>query len=293
MANIRKVFYNGKKIEAPIWNGIIPYALYYNGECVWKNGEDNNYLLRVILRKGYSSLFFPALESEEYKHMGYVEVHQNGAKIQEIECDTASEIKITGLNSSLDTELRYFIDDLSNLKEGALKDRGFIKSFALSTNATLKELPSWCFGISTTSIYSYLENIQLSNKIEKIGDYCFHLNVSLTHFDYFSNVWSVGKMSFYESSLKGDIKLLNATEIKAYAFFSTDITSVHLSSKIQSIGADAFSNCNSLTDIYYDGTIEEWENISFGEGVTGNWLYGIYDITVHCNNGEVLISGDL
>ncbi len=56
--------------------------------------------------------------------------------------------------------------------------------------------------------------------------------------------------------------------IDGSAFADTDITSVTLPNTIEEIGRKAFNNCTSLTDVYYDGTEAEWNNISISSGNT-------------------------
>lgn len=58
----------------------------------------------------------------------------------------------------------------------------------------------------------------------------------------------------------GDI----VTEISGSAFQGEAITSVSIPNTIEIIGSRAFYNCNELTDVYYDGTEEEWNLISIG-----------------------------
>ncbi len=66
------------------------------------------------------------------------------------------------------------------------------------------------------------------------------------------------------TALDGD----SVVEIDASAFADTDITSITLPKSIESIGRRAFNNCASLTDVYYDGTAAEWENVYVN--ATGN-----------------------
>jgi hypothetical protein len=55
--------------------------------------------------------------------------------------------------------------------------------------------------------------------------------------------------------------------IDSSAFAGEAITSVSFPSTIEEIGRRAFNGCTALTDVYYDGTEEEWSNISI---LTGN-----------------------
>ena len=52
------------------------------------------------------------------------------------------------------------------------------------------------------------------------------------------------------------------------AFAGEAITSVSIPNTVEEIARQAFNNCTSLADVYYDGTEEEWNNISIAAGNT-------------------------
>ena len=55
--------------------------------------------------------------------------------------------------------------------------------------------------------------------------------------------------------------------IDSSAFAGEAITSISFPCTIEEIGRRAFNNCSSLTDVYYDGTEEEWnEKVSISSG---------------------------
>lgn len=89
-------------------------------------------------------------------------------------------------------------------------------------------------------------------------------------------------------------KDLPVTEIDAYAFKGKNITSVTLGDSVTKVGNQAFSGCKSLksitigtgitdmgfftfdgcavlTDVYYNGTLESWCNITFGDAGNPVW----------------------
>ena len=76
--------------------------------------------------------------------------------------------------------------------------------------------------------------------------------------------------------------------IVAFAAFSfagcNKIESVVIPESVVVFDAFAFGECTMLKDIYYDGTIEQWESIYKVE----NWDASISEYTVHCSDGDIL-----
>ena len=97
-----------------------------------------------------------------------------------------------------------------------------------------------------------------------IGDYALYLDDTWTEFD--MRDWSITTLGewFIEGEALHTIKLPGTIEV---------------------INDYAFEGMPALTTIYYDGTIEEWGQISKGT----LWKYGIPATEVICNNGVTLI----
>ena len=51
----------------------------------------------------------------------------------------------------------------------------------------------------------------------------------------------------------------------------TSLASITIPNSVTSIGISAFESCESLNNIIFDGTIEEWDAIDFGN----NWNSGV------------------
>ena len=60
----------------------------------------------------------------------------------------------------------------------------------------------------------------------------------------------------------GDI----VTAIGFYAFESSQIKTIVIPHTVTTIGERAFESCNNLTDVYFTGTEEEWNNIIIKKG---------------------------
>ena len=63
----------------------------------------------------------------------------------------------------------------------------------------------------------------------------------------------------------------------------TFVESIELPDSITYIGSLAFDCCLSLTDIYFDGTMQQFESIEKGD----KWDAGISSYTVHCSDGDI------
>ena len=61
----------------------------------------------------------------------------------------------------------------------------------------------------------------------------------------------------------------------------TDLSELSIGLSIESIGEEVFCYCDSLTDIYFNGTILEWEKVEKSRA----WDYNFFNFTVHCTNG--------
>lgn len=99
-------------------------------------------------------------------------------------------------------------------------------------------------------------------------------------------VTSIGNEVFFGCS--------ELTSIGYYAFYDcSGLTGIEIPSSVTSIGDLAFWFCSGLKDVYYTGTQEQWNAISFGSGGDALNVFGAYDedlrqnisipFTLHCN----------
>lgn len=73
------------------------------------------------------------------------------------------------------------------------------------------------------------------------------------------------------------------TRIGQNAFLECNLNSINIPVTVTEIDSYALNYCDSLTDIYYEGTKEQWEAISFGS----DWDSETGDYTVHCSDGDL------
>jgi len=109
-------------------------------------------------------------------------------------------------------------------------------------------------------------------KVTSIGNEVFFGCSELTSIEIPSSVTSIGNLAF--SGCSG-------------------LTGIEIPSSVTSIGDLAFWFCSGLKDVYYTGTQEQWNAISFGSGGDALNVFGAYDedlrqnisipFTLHCN----------
>lgn len=108
-------------------------------------------------------------------------------------------------------------------------------------------------------------------------------------------VTSIGNEVFFGCSELTSIEIPSSvTSIGYYAFYDcSGLTGIEIPSSVTSIGDLAFWFCSGLKDVYYTGTQEQWNAISFGSGGDALNVFGAYDedlrqnisipFTLHCN----------
>lgn len=75
------------------------------------------------------------------------------------------------------------------------------------------------------------------------------------------------------------VKIIGAETVGAYGFYYFQtLREVYLPASVTSIGDYAFSECGSLTDIYFDGTPEQWELL---KETAGKGNEALFAATVH------------
>jgi len=78
--------------------------------------------------------------------------------------------------------------------------------------------------------------------------------------------------------------------IGKYAFAGAKMTEVTLPSSLTHIGMNAFDNCSSLVDVYYNGTIQNWLGIYFDSPTSNPMYYATYFYILD-ENGDVNHNG--
>lgn len=92
---------------------------------------------------------------------------------------------------------------------------------------------------------------------------------------------AIKKLTFLLCNFTKVIIPEGVTYIDSFAFRSCDLTSITIPKTVKTIYDYAFINCNNITDVYYEGSKEEWADISKGD------LNNFGKARIHFNHSHV------
>ena len=154
-------------------------------------------------------------------------------------------------------------------------------------------LTSVVIGDSVTSIGSYafsycssLTSVVIPDSVTSIGDYAFYYCFSLTTVKMCNSLTNIGDGAFWSTFLTSIVIPDSVTIIGTYAFHScVDLTSVVIGNGVTNIGYMAFNNSYKLTNIAFNGNIEQWNSIAKGT----KWNERVPATEVICSDGTVTL----
>ena len=200
---------------------------------------------------------------------------------------------------SIPDKVSYINDNVfngcSSLASITLPDRLSYLGYNVFSNCS--SLTSITIPNGVTSLYwgvfdscTSLESVYIPDSVTYIDQYVFNGCTSLQEVRLPNGLERIGSWTFQGCSSLTSVTLPDSIiSIDSYAFWGcTSLTSVILGKSVQTIGEQAFAHCYALTNIvipksvisidswafdncyclqsvYYEGTLEEWEQISIGE----------------------------
>ena len=134
---------------------------------------------------------------------------------------------------------------------------------------------------------SSLTSITIPNSVTSIGNYAFSECHSLTSVNIPDGVTRIESWAFHGCSSLTSINIPNSvTSIEGTAFaYCQSLTSITIPNSVTSIGESAFYSSGSLTSVTFQGTTEDWNNISKGD----YWNRYVPATVVHCTDGDIEI----
>lgn len=105
-------------------------------------------------------------------------------------------------------------------------------------------------------------SIFIPDTVKEIGERVFRDHSEITLAVIPNSVTSIGDYSFFNTGIVNITVPDSVTHIEGCAFSRCEnMHELHLSNSIISIGDWVFRDCSSLKNIYYNGTLEQWEEL--------------------------------
>ena len=139
---------------------------------------------------------------------------------------------------------------------------------------------------------SGLESVSFEkdSKLESIGKNAFDECESLGTVTIPDSVTSIGNGAFYGCKSLGTVTIPDSvTSIGTLAFASASFTSIVIPSGVTFIGWGAFADCNSLSIVYYEGTRNQWYNMTRSDYWAGDRDVKVICLKVDEPKGKTLI----
>ena len=132
---------------------------------------------------------------------------------------------------------------------------------------------------------SSLMSVTIPDSVISIGDRAFHGCRSLTSVTIGDSVVSIGESAFWNCDSLTNLTLGDSlTSIGEYAFtYCYSLTNITIPDSVTTICDDAFLHCKALSTIHFEGTVEQWKAIEFGD----HWNYNVPATEVICSDGTV------
>ena len=213
-----------------------------------------------------------------------------------------TSIKANAINWSSAPTSIVIPDSVTHIGDGAFQGCSSITSITISENIT--EIgKSVFYGCGITSIVipdsvtvigesafahcDKLTSIVIPDNVTTIGKSAFSWCSYLTSVTIGTGVTTIGEFAFERCyGLKSIVIPENVTSIGNSAFEScSGLRSVTLTKNITSFGTKVFEYCSVLADIYFDGTYDEWHDMTL-RGSLGFIRSNYY---IHCTDGDFYV----
>ena len=143
--------------------------------------------------------------------------------------------------------------------------------------AVINSLPSAEYEIILTDSSSNVNHLPLHDKSKKI-----HLDLGFLDLRFLPASCFQEALSLVSVDCFGALLQVIGNSSFAYC---RNLERIVLPKSLKVIGDEAFLLCSSLSDIRFEGTKEEWNNIVKGK----DWSYGVSALCVQCKDGDVSI----
>ena len=178
------------------------------------------------------------------------------------------------------------VGDLIIPNDGSITTIGFAR-FSGQSSLTSITIPDSVTSIGDEAFWECinLSNLSIGNGVTSIGPCAFQNCTSLTSVTIPDSVTSIGSSAFSGCTNLTIVTIGNGvTSIGEQAFsLCFSLTSITIPNSITSIGDSVFWRCTNLTNIYFAGTMAQWNAITLGD----DWNYDVPATYVQCSDGQL------
>ena len=215
------------------------------------------------------------------------EIIPSGAYTLDFTTKRDSTIEVTGIGSCLGTDI-VIPSEHSGMPVKSIGYNAFGDCVSLTSVSIPNSVTN--IGFAAFSGCTSLEYISIPDSITSVGLGAFTGCASLQYNKYGNANYLGNENNPYivlvevERFDAGGYEIHSDTKIiYGYAFAYRKLTSVTIPSSVIFIGSGAFNNCTTLTTIHFEGTVEQWNAIEFGD----HWNYNVPATEVICSDGTV------
>lgn len=197
--------------------------------------------------------------------------------------DTYNDVPVTKISD-------FAFQDCTRLKQIFIPETVTeigVSAFENCSNLGFADLP-----VSVVCVKDYafrnctsLRYLQMNHSFEMIGVGVFDGCSSLIEYDLYGISVISNEMFAANTSMQEFVVPSTVASLGERAFYGcTSLKSVVIPTSVTSIGSDVFGGCGALTDIYYQGTVDEWNAIDKAALLLDS------SITVHFKGVEPLMT---
>ena len=189
---------------------------------------------------------------------------------------------IGSIGSCTDTEI-YIPPYIDGYKVTGIGECAFLQCDSITSVIIPEGVTS--IGVSAFAWCSRLTNVVIPEGVTSIGIAAFwecpFVSIVIPN-----SVTSIDTMAFEHcSNLTSIVIPDNVTTIESCVFRDcSSLVSVTIGKNVTSIGKGAFVRCSSLTSIYFEGTMEQWNDVVKGS----DWNNNAGDYIVYCDDGMII-----
>ncbi|MBQ8292514.1 MAG: leucine-rich repeat protein [Bacilli bacterium] len=232
---------------------------HYTIKLTNKDGsvKQKNGVMEYIEKDGFVFI----KEKEVYKLINYVGSEETVTLPLDINGNKYTIFQMRGVKNLIIPE------GFTEINDYAFYDCSTLESVKIPTSVT--RIGNYAFNGCKN-----LTELFIPNSVENLGSsafsYCNNLNKVIfeenSKITYFSDRLFEGSKNLIEISIPKGVTDIYG--LYSYCFSTCfGLESIEIPSSVKYIGGQAFNYCVSLTNVYYQGTIEDWCNIYFDSGM--------------------------